>query len=50
MTLKTTAARYRELESHLIAEHNWDKPEVTAVPLATGSAQYLDWLLRMTAK
>lgn len=49
VTLKTTAARYPDLEAHLIAEHNWTNPEVTAVPLEVGSDAYLDWLSRMTA-
>lgn len=49
VTLKTTADRYPELESHLIAEHTWDNPEVTAVPLVGGSAAYLEWLSRTTA-
>ncbi len=48
MTLKTTAERYQDLEAHLIAEHSWTNPEVTAVPLAAGSRGYLDWLSRMT--
>ncbi|TCP56930.1 periplasmic divalent cation tolerance protein [Tamaricihabitans halophyticus] len=42
--LKTTAARYAELEAHLIAEHSWNKPEVTAIPLVAGAQPYLDWL------
>lgn len=49
VTLKTTAARYPALEAHLIAEHSWTNPEVTAVSLAAGSQAYLDWLTRMTA-
>lgn len=47
--LKTTAERYVELEAHLIAQHTWQDPEVTAVPLAAGSKPYLGWLTRMTA-
>ena|SRR5215217_3770424 len=43
-TFKTTSARYEELESHLVAGHPWDKPEVTAVELARGTAAYLKWL------
>lgn len=48
VTLKTTAVRYPDLEAHLIAEHSWTNPEVTAVPLVAGSQAYLDWLSRMT--
>lgn len=46
--LKTTETRYAELEAHLIAEHPWDNPEVTAVQLH-GSAAYLAWIDRTTA-
>ena len=46
VTLKTTAQRYPELEAHLRREHPWDNPEVTAVPLAAASEDYLTWLRR----
>ena len=48
VTLKTAESRYAELEAHLIAEHPWDNPEVTAVELR-GSAAYLAWIDRATA-
>lgn len=41
---RTTSDRYIALEAHLIAEHPWNNPEVTAVKLAAGSAGYLRWL------
>jgi periplasmic divalent cation tolerance protein len=44
--LKTTAARYRELEAHLVGRHPWGNPEVTAVPVTAGSAPYLEWVAR----
>jgi periplasmic divalent cation tolerance protein len=47
VVLKTTAARYPELEAHLIATHPWDNPEVRFTPLG-GSAAYLDWVSRAT--
>ncbi|MBB5156253.1 divalent-cation tolerance protein CutA [Saccharopolyspora phatthalungensis] len=43
-TFKTTSDRYEDLESHLIAEHCWNKPEVTAIKLDRGSADYLRWV------
>lgn len=46
--LKTTAARYPELEAHLIARHPWDNPEVTATQIAAGAAPYLAWLDQAT--
>jgi periplasmic divalent cation tolerance protein len=49
VTFKTTGARYRELESHLITAHVWSNPEVTAVPLVRASASYVEWVQRVTA-
>jgi periplasmic divalent cation tolerance protein len=43
-TFKTTSARYDELEALLVEQHPWDKPEVTAVELVRGSADYLRWV------
>ncbi|MFH8724378.1 divalent-cation tolerance protein CutA [Streptomyces termitum] len=42
--LKTTTARYPALEAHLLAAHGYDVPELLAVPVAAGSAAYLEWL------
>ena len=50
VSFKTTAARYNELEAHLIEHHEWQNPEVTAVPLARASAAYVEWVERVTAK
>jgi periplasmic divalent cation tolerance protein len=44
LLLKTTAARYPELEAHLVAHHPWDKPEVVAVAITAGSPAYLRWV------
>jgi periplasmic divalent cation tolerance protein len=46
--LKTTTRRYTELEAHLLENHSWGNPEVSAVPITSGSAGYLDWLDRTT--
>lgn len=50
VSFKTTAARYDELEAHLIEHHEWQNPEVTAVPIARASAAYVEWVERVTAK
>ncbi|MBN9100523.1 MAG: divalent-cation tolerance protein CutA [Pseudonocardia sp.] len=50
VSFRTTATRYNELEAHLIEHHEWQNPEVTAVPLARASAAYVEWVERMTAK
>lgn len=49
VTFKTTGARYDDLEAHIVENHPWDKPEVTAVELVRGSAAYLRWLEQATA-
>ncbi|MFC8277147.1 MULTISPECIES: divalent-cation tolerance protein CutA [unclassified Streptomyces] len=41
---KTTAARYEELEAHLLAAHDYDTPEVLATAVVGASAAYLAWL------
>ncbi|MFJ2608011.1 divalent-cation tolerance protein CutA [Streptomyces sp. NPDC087425] len=46
LLLKTNAARYPELEAHLLQNHPWSNPEVCAVPISTGSAPYLEWIDR----
>jgi periplasmic divalent cation tolerance protein len=48
VVLKTVRERYPDLEAHLLARHPWDNPEVTAIPLAAGSAGYLEWVHRST--
>ncbi|MEU0797195.1 divalent cation tolerance protein CutA [Amycolatopsis sp. NPDC005961] len=49
VTFKTTDDRYAELEAHIVEQHPWDKPEVTAVELVRGSAGYLRWLEESTS-
>lgn len=48
VTLRTTAASYPALEAHLVREHPWDNPEVAAIEITAGSAEYLEWLDRTT--
>lgn len=44
--LKTEAARYAELREHLLAEHPWDNPEITAIEMAQGTDAYFEWIRR----
>ncbi|MGW0885314.1 divalent-cation tolerance protein CutA [Streptomyces sp. NPDC002671] len=48
LLLKTTAARYPELEAHLLKHHPWQNPEIAAVPIAAGSQGCLDWIAANT--
>ncbi|MGW1224609.1 divalent-cation tolerance protein CutA [Streptomyces sp. NPDC001478] len=47
--LKTTAERYEELEAHIERVHDYDTPEVIALPVVRGSARYLGWVSAETA-
>ncbi|MFK8911538.1 divalent-cation tolerance protein CutA [Streptomyces sp. YS-3] len=46
---KTAAARYPDLERHLLAAHPYETPEIIATPVVRGSADYLAWLAAETA-
>jgi periplasmic divalent cation tolerance protein len=41
---KTTRACFPELEREVRALHTYDTPEIIALPIALGSAPYLEWL------
>jgi periplasmic divalent cation tolerance protein len=49
LLIKTTRARYAALEARVKALHAYDVPEVIAVPIESGSAQYLDWIRTVTS-
>lgn len=42
--LKSTVQRYPQLEAFLLERHEWDNPEITAVPVVACSAAYLRWV------
>ena len=42
--IKTTAARYAELEQAIRANHPYELPEIVAVPIERGLPAYLEWL------
>ncbi|HMM74516.1 MAG TPA: divalent-cation tolerance protein CutA [Gammaproteobacteria bacterium] len=46
LLIKTDVAHYPALEEWLQREHPYELPELIAVPLATGSRPYLEWLHR----
>lgn len=49
LLIKTTRARYAALETRVRALHTYEVPEVVALPIAMGSAAYLDWIKQVTA-
>ncbi|MFE9253622.1 divalent-cation tolerance protein CutA [Streptomyces sp. NPDC006879] len=50
VTFKTVAARYPDLEAHLLAAHPYDTPEILAAHVVHGSADYLEWVAAETAR
>ncbi|WP_284740307.1 divalent cation tolerance protein CutA [Amycolatopsis sp. RTGN1] len=44
----TSNARDAELEAHIVEQHPWDMPEVSAVELVRGSSDYVRWLEQVT--
>ncbi len=44
IVLKTTAKRLPALEKEVKRLHSYDVPEFIALPIATGSSDYLGWL------
>ena len=48
MLIKTTQARYTELEQAVRAAHPYELPEIIAVPVERGLADYLDWVANET--
>jgi periplasmic divalent cation tolerance protein len=44
LVIKTLRIRYSELEMRLKSLHPYDLPEIIALPVTGGSAEYLAWL------
>jgi periplasmic divalent cation tolerance protein len=47
--IKTTEARYVELESYILEYHPYDVPEIIRLPIAGGLPGYLGWLDNSTS-
>ncbi len=48
LLIKTTQARYLQLQRAIVAAHPYDVPEVIAWPLAAGHTPYLHWVAAET--
>ena len=44
LLIKTTRAAYAQLETTIKQNHSYQTPEVIALPVEAGSAEYLKWL------
>lgn len=42
--IKTTRADYAQLETTIKQNHSYQTPEIIALPVEAGSAEYLKWL------
>lgn len=50
LLIKTTQARYSDLEASIKAAHPYEVPEIIAMPIVQGVPQYLDWIENETKK
>jgi periplasmic divalent cation tolerance protein len=48
LIVKTTRAKFGDLEREVRALHSYDTPEIVALPLVMGSGPYLHWLREAT--
>jgi periplasmic divalent cation tolerance protein len=48
VVFKTTRERFDELAELIAEQHSYDTPEIIAVPVVSGSADYLDWVSEQT--
>ena len=46
--IKTQESLYSELEKAIISLHSYETPEIIALPIITGSRDYLSWLQNET--
>jgi periplasmic divalent cation tolerance protein len=50
LLIKTTAARYPQVEAVVRAQHPYDVPELIAIPITHGLPAYLVWVAKETEK
>ncbi|MFB9908374.1 divalent-cation tolerance protein CutA [Allokutzneria oryzae] len=48
LVIKTDEDRLEALTKHIRTHHSYELPEVVAVPITGGSADYLDWVTGQT--
>jgi periplasmic divalent cation tolerance protein len=48
LLIKTTTARYADLEAAIRAAHPYELPEIIAVPIVHGLPEYLSWVAAET--
>lgn len=45
LVIKTTEARYPDVESAILETHPYELPEIVCVPIVAGLPSYLAWIL-----
>jgi periplasmic divalent cation tolerance protein len=50
LLIKTTTARYAELQAVIRQQHPYELPEIIAVPIQHGLPAYLDWVAAETTQ
>jgi len=48
LLVKTTQARFAELEASVKSMHPYQVPEIIGLPITAGLPAYLDWILKET--
>ncbi len=48
LLIKSKASDFKKIEKEIIAEHDYEVPEIIQIPIAKGSAKYLDWISKAT--
>jgi periplasmic divalent cation tolerance protein len=49
MLIKSSRGRFKKLEEAIKAIHGYDLPEIIALPIESGSREYLAWLSKSVA-
>ena len=49
LLIKTKSEIFEKLESFILANHNYDTPEIIQLPVETGYSGYLAWIEENTA-
>lgn len=42
--IKTESAKYKDIEKMIKELHNYETPEIIAIPITTGYSRYLEWI------
>jgi len=48
LVVKTVVEAFPSLEARVKAHHHYDVPEILALPVVTGSSDYLSWIRKCT--